>query len=339
MSKTTIIDIAKKLGIAPSTVSRAFADSSLVKESTKQLILETAKKMNYSKNMAASNLRTGEVNIVGIIVPRIDRHFFSQIISSAEAILDKAGYSVLICQTHEQFEKEITSIKTLIRHRVAGIFISHSIQSQNGEHLLKIKDENIELIQFDRVFFDIPGCKVVNDNYNGAYLATTHLIEQGYEKIGHIAGYMNSQVYTERLKGYKQALIDAGRKIDDNIIFYDSIIQSTGKRDCQKAIELGCDALYSAGDFSALGAIQAAQEQGLKIPEDFGIIGTANEDFTNYISPTMSSLALCPKKIGQKMANAFLEKEKKKNTEIATNEIVTVKIELIKRNSSKKLGD
>lgn len=334
MGKTTIKDIAEAIGIAPSTVSRAFSNSPLVKESTKQIIFDTAKKMNYSKNAVASNLRKGKVNIVGIIVPRINRQFFSHIISSAEIILNKAGYSVLICQSHETLEKEIQSLKTLINNRVAAIFISHSIESKNGSHILNEINDEVDLIQFDRAFQDLPGTKIINDNYTGAYKATEHLIKQGYKKVGHIAGYMNTQVYQERVAGYKQAILDAEREVDENLIFYDSIITETGRVACEKALKLGCDALYSAGDFSALGAIQVAEEHGLKIPEEFGIVGTANEDFTAFVSPKISSLALCPQEIGKQMAQTFLDNRTNKKLKEKT---ITIKIELIKRDSSLKL--
>lgn len=327
MPQTTITDIAKVLNITPSTVSRALAGSPRVKKTTIQLVEKTAHEMGYERNSMAANLRKGVADIVGIIVPRINRQFFSNVISGAESLLQEAGYSVIICQTHERLKDEILALKTMKRNQVAGIIISHSIESINGKHIQDIIGNNIKLIQFDRVFSRLPGAKILNDNFEGAYKATGYLIGKGYKKIGHIAGYMNSEHYKQRLEGYIQALKDNSRPVDDRNIFYDSILRETGYESGKKAIEQGCDAIYSSGDFSALGAVEAAKEAGLSIPEQFGIIGTANENFTELMSPAMSSLELNPKELGRQAANAFLNNSDK---------TITVPMELIIRESSEK---
>src|SRR5574344_1815154 len=117
---------------------------------------------------------------------------------------------------------------------------------------------------------------------------------------------MNSEAYKERLEGYKKALKDSGMEIDDKIIFYNTIIRETGYESGMKSINEGCDALYSAGDFSALGAIDALKEKGIKVPEEFGIVGTANENFTELMSPSVSSLDLNPYEMGRRAAQSFL---------------------------------
>ena len=269
-------------------------------------MLEAAKKMGYERNEAASSLRSGRAKVVGIVVPRINRAFFSSAISGAESVLNENGYSVIICQTHESTEDEVKALRTLMSYRVAGVLMSHAIVSTDGKHILEILGKDTILVQFDRVFSDLPGPKIVSDNFHGAYEATRHLIEQGYKRIGSIAGYMNTEAYVARLDGYKQALADMGREIDEDIIFYNSIIQEKGYEAGKKALDLGCDAIYSAGDFSALGAVVAAKERGLRIPEDFGIVGTANESFTSLMTPSLSSMAQHPYEMGRRAAQAFL---------------------------------
>ena len=330
MSKTTITDIANDLKITPSTVSRALAGSPRVKKETRLLIEKKAIEMGYERNAMAANLRKGVTDIVGIIVPRINRQFFGNIISAAESVLKEAGYSVIICQTQERLEDEILALKTMRRNQVAGVMMSHSIESSNGEHIEEILGKDIRLIQFDRVFSGLHGSKILNDNFNGAYAATKHLIEKGYKKIGHIAGYTTSEHYKARIEGYKKALKDAGMKVDKELIFYDSILRDTGYESGKKAIEKGCDAIYSAGDFSALGAIDAAKEARMNIPEDFGIIGTANENFTEVMSPSMSSIELNPIEIGRQAALAFL------NNSACEKEVHIIPMRLIIRESSER---
>src|SRR5574344_1448134 len=124
MQKATITNIAEALGITPSTVSRALSGSPRVKEDTRLAIEKKAAEMGYERNIVASNLRKGVANLVGIIVPRINRQFFSNVISGAEAVLGEEGYNVIICQTHEKIEDEIKALKTLKSNQVAGFFCS-----------------------------------------------------------------------------------------------------------------------------------------------------------------------------------------------------------------------
>ena len=315
---TTITDIANALGITPSTVSRALAGNPRVKEETRRAVEQKAHEMGYEPNVVAANLRKGQSRIVGIVIPRIHREFFSNIIGGAESVLNQAGYNALICQTMESHEAEIKALKTLKNYRVAGVLLSHAIDSLNGRHVREILG-NIPLVQFDRVFPDLPGAKIVGANCEGAFTATRHLIDAGYKRIGTIAGFMSSQAFVERLAGYRLALESAGLPYDRSIVYEDAIVRETGYQAALKALESGCDALYSAGAYSALGAIEALRDKGVRVPEDFGIVGTSNEGFTALMTPSLSTLEQHPFEMGQAAARAFLEK--RQNTEVIPMEL------------------
>ena len=323
---TTITDIANALGITPSTVSRALAGNPRVKEETRVAVEKMAKLLGYERNVVAANLRKGQSHIVGIVVPRIHREFFSNVIGGAESILNQAGYNVLICQTLESMDAEIKALKTLKNYRVAGVLLSHSIDAHNGNHVKEILGDT-PLIQFDRVFPDLPGAKIVGANCEGAFQATMHLIQAGYKRIGTLAGFMSSQAYIERLAGYRLALERAGVPFDPDIVYENAIVRETGYQAALKAIEAGCDALYSAGAFSALGAIDALKEKSLRIPEDFGIVGTSNEGFTGLMNPALSTLNQHPFEMGEAAARTFLEG--RADTQV-------IPMELIIRQSSNK---
>lgn len=310
----TITDIARSLGVTPSTVSRALAGSPRVKEKTRIAVEKKAAELGYEPNFMASNLRKGKSKIVGIIVPRVHREFFANVIGGAESVLWEAGYSAIICQTMESLEEEKKALKTLKNYRVAAIMMSHAIEAVNGEHIKGILYGSVPLIQFDRIFPDLPGAKIVGNDCKGAYDATKHLIEQGYRKIGTVAGYMSTLVYVERLAGYRMALEDSGIPYDESLVFYGAIVRETGYQAGKDALAAGCDALYCAGAFSALGAMDAAKEAGLRIPEDIGIVGTANEGFTSFMTPSMTTLAQHPYEMGQAAARTFLEG--RTNTEV-----------------------
>ncbi len=322
----TITDIAKALNITPSTVSRALAGNPRVKEETRRAVEEKAAELGYERNVVASNLRKGQSRIVGIVVPRINREFFSNCIGGAESVLNRAGYNALICQTQENPEAEIQVLKTLKNYRVAGVLLSHAIHDHSSAHIKEILGD-IPLVQFDRVFPDLPGAKIMGANCEGAFQATMHLIQQGYKRIGTIAGYMSSQAYVERLAGYRLALESAGIPYDPTIVYENSILRETGYAAGIKAIEAGCDALYSTGAFSALGAIDALKEKGIRVPEDFGVVGTSNEGFTSLMTPSLSTLGQHPFEMGEAAARAFLA---------GSNSTEVIPMELIVRQSSKR---
>ena len=322
----TITDIAQALGITPSTVSRALAGNPRVKEETRRAVEQKASEMGYERNVVASNLRKGESHIVGIVVPRIHREFFSNIIGGAESVLGEAGYNVLICQTIEKLDAEIKALKTLKNYRVAAVLLSHAIEAHDGSHVREILGDT-PLIQYDRIFPDLPGAKIDGANCDGAYKATMHLIQQGYRKIGTIAGHMTSQAYVERLAGYRLALESAGIPFDPDIVFKNAIVRETGYEAGKAAIAAGCDALYSAGAFSALGAMDALREAGIGIPDEFGLVATSNEGFTSLISPSLSTLNQHPFEMGQAAARAFLE---------GRTDTQVIPMDLIVRQSSNK---
>lgn len=307
MKKATIVDIADALGITPSTVSRALSGNSSIKASTRKAVQEKARELGYVRNEVASGFRKGVTNTVGIIVPRINREFFSGIISQAESVLLEAGYSVIICQSYEKEEDERRALETLTSSRVAGIMISHSAQTESGAAILDaLQGGRIKLVQFDRVFEDLPGSRVVNDDFHGAYSAVKHLLRNGYRKIAAFVGYNSCQSFIDRCKGYEAALREVGIPVDSSIVFPETIVRKTGYENAAKAIAAGCDAIYSSGDFSALGALQCALDHGLKVPEEFAIVGTANESFTALISPSLSSVDQHSAEIGRQAAGAMV---------------------------------
>lgn len=328
--KVNITDIAREMGVTPSTVSRALSGSPRVKESTRLAVQKKAKEMGYERNIMASCLRKGVTKVVGVIVPRINRQFFSNIISSAESVLREAGYTVIVCQSLEELENEVNALRTLSENRVSGIFISHSIESLEGSHIMELVGDNIRLVQFDRTFPSLPGIKVVNDNEKGGYDATMCLIRSGYKRIGVISGHLTTGIFEERYAGYRRALTESGIEPDESLVFGESLLREDGYAKGKEAIAKGCDAVYCTGDYTSLGVMHAALEAGLRVPEDFGLVGTANEDFTALTTPDISTLEQNPELIGRKAAEAFLSSSE------GDEYTVVVPMDLIERQSSKK---
>ncbi|MGN0028748.1 MAG: LacI family DNA-binding transcriptional regulator [Marinilabiliaceae bacterium] len=334
MSKPTISDIAKALNITPSTVSRALAGNPRVSEQTRQLVTRKAEELGYERNILASSLRKGSTDTVGLVVPRINRLFFSNVISGAEAILNPAGFNLIITQSHDRRDDERRAVQTLLRNQVSGILISHSLETVDAAAFAQMfEGSNVALVQFDRTFPGVGDVEVTNDNYSGAYNATKHLIEHGYRRIGHLGGDTSSNVYVERRRGFEDAMREAGMEIDETLMFEDSITRDKGFYNAAKALERGCDALYCAGDYAALGVVEYARVKCVKIPDEFGVVGTANEPFADVVTPSLSTLEQNAFDMGSKAAQAFLSI---KQGHSVTEREISIPMKLIVRDSSLK---
>ena len=202
----TIKDIARELGVSPSTVSRALKDHPDISEETRRHVRELADRMKYKPNAIALSLKNRKSNVVGVIIPQIVHYFFSSVISGIEEIAGKYGYSVMIAQSNESFDKEVEAMGALADGRIDGLLISISKETVKYDHLRQFKEEGIEIVFFDRVPDEFKSDSVVIDDFQGALKAVQHLIDGGHKRILHLAGPQTRLIGRKRLKGYLQAL-------------------------------------------------------------------------------------------------------------------------------------
>lgn len=335
--ETTIHDIAKKLNISASTVSRALRDNPLISESTRKLIRKTADEMGYRPNIMAANFRTKRTNTIGVIVPLINRHFFSSVISGIEEVAYNKGFAVTISQSNDNFEKENKIAQTLFANRVDGLIISIGMETISTDHLKLFSDKNIPILFFDRVVDEIESHKIVVDDYGGSYKATQHLISTGAKRIAHIGGPLTLKIYSNRQKGYCQALTDAGLEIDDSLIINNSLTRSEGTKAIEKLLKnkILPDAIFCANDTTALSVIIHLQKCDIKVPDDISIIGFSNEPFSEVVTPSISTVKQPGFIIGKKAAELIIDQILSKKKKINFKTIV-LPTELIIRKSSKR---
>ena len=335
--KTTIYDIAKALNITAATVSRALNNNPRISEDTKKSVLETAKKLNYKLNKLALALKSGKSKNVGVVLPYINRNFFSNVIRGIEEELNPMGYNVIICQTHDDENKEEVVIQNFLNAQVDGIILSIARKTKKTGHFKQVLKKNVPLIFFDRKM-DIKGASSVTlDDFSGAYEATQHLIDQGCTKIAHFTVDRSLEIYRNRCEGYKRALLD--NNIDFNeeyILELESKIEA-GKVAIKKIMKLANppNALFSASDLGALGAIQYLKEIGLRIPQDFCVVGFSNEPFTQFMELTISSVDQSPLLMGRTAAKVFLEQIDTENVTIEKRIVLAPSLKI--RNSSSRL--
>lgn len=335
--KITIYDIAKKLNITAATVSRALNDNPKISAKTRELVKETAAKMNYEQNKLALALKSGKSHNVGIIVPRINRNFFASVIQGIEEELYPHNYHVIITQTYDYGEREIENMNALLNAQVDGIFMSISNATEETDHIQRVLKKNVPLIFFDRKK-NIDGTSSVTINdFEGGYQATKHLIDVGCKKIAHLTVDRHLEIYKDRFEGYRQALLENGLSFDKNYLLQTKSNREEGRKAVDKLLNLKTppDAIFSSSDFAALGAIQELKLRGIKIPEDFCVVGFSNEPFTKFMELSITSVDQSPVEMGKLAAKVFLEKIKgAKDFKIEKKVILTPKLH-IRKSSSK----
>lgn len=336
--KTTIYDIAKELNVTAATVSRALNDNPNISKETRKLVLATASSMNYKQNRLALALKSGKSKNVGVVVPFINRNFFSSIIRGIEDELYPKGYHVIISQTHEDAERELDIIQNLLNAQVDGILISTSLLQQEKKRLEPLLKKNTPLIFFDRTL-DFSGIiSVTIDDYQGGFDATLHLIEQGCKRIAHFYVDQGIELYEKRLQGYTDALVQNGFDVIPEYVISLKNNMEAGMEAAKKLMNLPVppDAIFSSTDNGLLGALKYLQRLSIKIPEDFCVVGFSNEPFTQFMEPSISSVDQSPVEMGRVAAKVLLEQlESGHNIKIHKKVIIPSK--LIIRKSSLKV--
>lgn len=335
-NQITIKDIARILGISPSTVSRALKDHPDINSDTKKAVNELAIKLNYQPNAVALSLKNSRSNTIGIIIPEIVHYFFSSVISGIEDIASQRGYTVIICQSNESFEREVANAKALLSHRVDGILVSISKQTNTFNHFENLQEGGIPLVFFDRIAPGINADQVIIDDIEASYHATRHLIENGCKRIAHFAGPQSLVIGRDRLQGYIDALTEAGLPVDNRLIIQADTFEKA-RNTVGQMLDSGIvpDGIFAVNDMTAIGAMQTIQKRGLRIPDDVSIVGFSDGYLSGVTDPHLSSVDQHGYEMGTIAAEILFKRILSNETEYIP-EIKTLNANLIVRGSSQK---
>jgi DNA-binding LacI/PurR family transcriptional regulator len=316
----TIIDIAKKLGISASTVSRALSDHPDIKTETKENVKKIAKELQYSPNPIAQSLKSSRTTTIGVIVPEIKHDFFASAISGIEEVAYQSGYTIILCQSNESFEREVVNTNMLMHHRVAGVLVSISQNTKNGNHFQDLIKRRIPLVFFDRACEDVMASKVVIDDYKSAFDAVSYLIGKGYKRIAHFGGPKELDICKKRWSGYIDALKRADISPNNGLMRYGGMHEQDGYNSMDSLLKekLIPDAIFAVNDPVAIGAFQRIKEAHLKIPDDVAIMGFSNNKITSLVEPQLTTIDQPSFEMGKRSAEILIDIIENKDIEPKT---------------------
>ena len=315
MSQTTIKDIAKKLNLSPSTVSRALHDNQEISSRTKRKVINAAKQMNYYPNILARSLKKKTSQAIGVIVPEIKHDFFSAAISAIAGVAYDAGYVIILCESNENYEREVLNARALVTNQVAGLLVSITQSTVKSSHFKFFQRVGIPVVFFDRVCDDIRASKVLVDDYGGGFNAVEHLIKSGYKRIAHLGGVKHLSISRNRYKGYRDALKNYSIVYEKELVHFGGFHEQDGIIGMQYLLDLKNppDAIFTVNDPVAIGAYDEIKKRKLRIPQDIALVGFSNNLIAALVDPPLTTIDQSAFELGKAAANILLEHIKAKN--------------------------
>ena len=316
----TIKEIAKKLNVSVSTVSRALSNHPRIGASTREKVQQLAKEMNYEPNTQAIFFKQKKTHVIGVILPFIREDFFSEAISGIETAAMEHDYTILFGQSHDDPEREKKVVDTMKKQRVDGVIISLSKLTNKYDHLQALDKYEIPVVYFDRV----PTLEKVNKVFCSMYKGTVEMVSwlfyKGYRRIAFINGPDKLQASKERLKGYTEGVAKQKLKVDMQLVETTDLSKESTQAAMKKLLALKSppNAIITFNDYVHMDAVQYAYRENIKVNKDIVFVSYANLPITSYTAhPPLASLEQYPYGQGEKamqlMIRILNEKAANKN--------------------------
>ncbi len=303
----SIKDIARAAHVSHSTVSRALRDSPLVNAETRELIQRIAAEQGYTVSAVARSLVTRRTNTIGVVVTSIADPFVGEVVGGVEELAVARQYSVILATCHGDPDRELRAVRSLQERRVDGILVA---ASRVGALYLPVLEElKAPLVLINNQHPGEFGLHVSIDNPAGARQITTHLIELGHRRIAYIGDRFGLHSDTERCDGYRQSLQNAGIAYDPGLLAYGDGASESGLQAMGQLLSLADPptAIFCYNDMQAFGALRAARERGLKVPQDLSIAGFDDLFFSSYTDPPLTTIRQPKQEMGRDAAEILLE--------------------------------
>jgi len=303
-------DIANDLGISTVTVSKVLRGNKDISEKTRARVLKRMKEVNYKPNMLARGLASGRTYTMGLVVPDLVHPFFAEFAKSIAGVLRDSHMALLLASSEEDPELEQQEIRTLLRHGVDVLLIASS--QERLSNFYELGDEKTPYLLVDRNFPYLSAHFVGSDDYKMGCIATEHLIEIGKKRIAHIGGRALSPSL-ERLRGYRDTLTKNRVALPESFVVTRDRVEETGDsagyQAMQELLKLKKrpDGVFCYNDLTAIGAMEAAREAGLRIPKDIAFVGSGNLRYAKYLRTPLTSVDQQPDVLGLRAGELALE--------------------------------
>lgn len=318
--KISIRDIARQLGVSATTVSFVLNGKQKEKRISDKVaknITELARKLKYEPNHMARGLRTGKTKTIGLIVEDISNHFFAHIAKVVEHRALKYGYRVLYCSTEDNVKKAKELVHMLKYRQVDGFIITPTASLE--KEISQLLEEHKPVVLIDRYLPGLPVSYVIADNFTGAYQAVSHLLEQGYRKIGFVTTTSSQMQMKSRFEGYRQALNDHGLPYERDLVlkipFGDS--RSNAPRAIMELLtKQAPEALFFATNYLGICGIEGIKKLGMEMPGNIAVASFDEHDLFRLHDPGITCVAQPTEKIAQKVVDILVKEMQSEDTEI-----------------------
>lgn len=289
--KISINDIAKTAGVSISTVSRVLngkAEEFRISKKSQLKVKETARRLNYVPNQFAANLKSGKSNTIALVIPSLSNPFFSEIASEINAEIRNRGYITIIGDSDESADIENEELLQMQSRNIEGLVIVPC--SQNWKSIKKLHDRGLPVVCIDRYFEDQDIPYVSTDNYDGAFMATKHLVEHGHTNIACIQGVQHSVPNKLRIQGYQDAMVGSG--IKEYHISGDEFSVENGYKETKLLLQLKQrpTAIFTLSNTIAMGCLKALKEENVNIPEDISIVTFDDHPYLDYLATPLTCI-------------------------------------------------
>jgi len=309
----TIREVAESAGVSYATVSHVINNTRLVSPETRERVLTAMDALNYRPNALARSLRQGKTNTLGLVLPDSANPFFAEISRSIEDEAFKKGYSVFLCNTERDTQRELFYVDVLANRQVDGIiFVAAGDQPDSLDFLLH---RNMPVVMIDRNLSNVEVDAVLTDNQLGGFLATRHLLELGHKRIACIAGPSSITPSAERIIGYRRALEEAGISYDEKLVLPGDYHAQSGLEITNSILSMNPrpTAIFALNDLMALGALRAAAEAGCSVPEDVAVVGYDDLEIAHFSNPPLTTIAQPKKEIGVQAVHLLVDRMAQKD--------------------------
>jgi DNA-binding LacI/PurR family transcriptional regulator len=304
----SIYDVARESGVSAFTVSAVINNKSHVSKKLRERVEAAILKLNYRPNLLARSLAKQKTHTIGMIVPDIVNPFFPMVVRGAEDAAQKNGYNLLLCNSDDNLEKEESALELLLSKRVDGILLTKAVKDFGPSLHQMIREVKIPIVLVMRTSPKVSQDAVITDDYQGAYEAVRHLARSGRRRIGLMGGPQKVSNGKARWQGFKDALADSGLTYDPELVVEGDYRIESGYRGGHLVLSHRPDGIYVANYLMTVGLLKAAEEMGLRCPEDFGLVSFDDYPWLGIFRPKLTTVELPKYQLGYQAAELLLER-------------------------------